>query len=170
MTAPTLTTDRLVLSAHTPRDWNDCIALWSDPEVVRFIGGKPFAPDEVWARILRYAGLWALVGYGYWAVRDRASGQFLGEVGFADFRRDIVPALGDRPEAGWILSPAAHGKGYAREAMEAALGWITAAGHSRTVCIIAPGNTASLALAERLGYRREGEAMFRGQPTNVLAR
>jgi RimJ/RimL family protein N-acetyltransferase len=170
MSAPTLSTSRLVLSAHTADDFAACIALWSDPEVVRFIGGRPFAPDEVWARILRYAGLWALLGYGYWAIRDRTSGRFLGECGFADFRRDIQPPLGDRPEAGWILSPDAHGRGLAEEAMRAALVWIEGAGFRSTVCIIAPGNTASLKLADRLGYVVQGEAQFRGQPTTLLAR
>lgn len=170
MSAPILTTSRLVLSGHTPDDFAACTALWSDPEVVRFIGGRPFAPDEVWARILRYAGLWALLGYGYWAIRDRATGRFLGECGFADFRRDIQPPLGDRPEAGWILAPEAHGRGLAEEAMRAALDWIERAGFGTTVCIIAPGNTASLKLAGRLGYVIQGEAQFRGQPTTLLAR
>lgn len=170
MIVPTLTTDRLVLSAHTREDWADCCALWADPQVTRFIGGQPFQPDEVWARILRYAGLWSVLGYGYWAIRERATGRFLGEAGFADFKRAITPALGDRPEAGWILSPSAHGKGFAREAMDAALRWIEAAGFGQTVCIIAPGNTTSLTLAGRLGYKVQGEALFRDKPTILLAR
>jgi RimJ/RimL family protein N-acetyltransferase len=167
---PVLATDRLVLSPHTADDLPSCAALWSDPEVVRFIGGQPFPVTEVWARILRYAGLWSVLGYGYWAVRDRHTGRFLGEVGFADFRRDIVPPLGDRPEAGWILAPEAHGRGFAREAMEAALGWADAAGHQRTVCIIDPANAPSLHLAARLGYAREHDAAFRGKTITVLGR
>ena len=50
------------------------------------IGGKPFTREESWARLLRYGGLWSLLGYGYWAVRDKESGRFAGELGFAGFR------------------------------------------------------------------------------------
>lgn len=169
--APILTTPRLVLSAHTTADFPDDLALWTDPVVTRFIGGRPSAPDEVWARLLRYAGLWALLGYGYWAIRDRADGRFLGEAGLADFHRAIDPPLGDTPEAGWILRPEAQGRGLAVEAMTAILDWAQeTAGLPRTVCIIAPQNAPSLALAARLGYRQRVETTFRDQPTIILDR
>jgi len=43
--------------------------------------------------LLRYAGHWALAGYGYWIVEERESGRPVGEVGLADFRREISPPL-----------------------------------------------------------------------------
>jgi RimJ/RimL family protein N-acetyltransferase len=69
--------------------------------------------------VLRYAGLWTLVGLGYWVARDRATGRFVGEGGLADFRRDLTPALGNAPEVGWVLAPWAHGRGLATEAVRA---------------------------------------------------
>ena len=86
-------------------------AMWSDPEVVRFIGGKVRPPEEVWARLLRYAGIWTFFGYGFWVIRDRASGAYIGEVGFLNLRRDLRPPFGDRPELvneqpygdGWLV-------------------------------------------------------------------
>ena len=69
---------------------------------------------------MRYVGHWALLGYGYWAVRDKLSGEYLGSIGFSNFLRDITPAL-DAPEMGWTLVSSAHGKGYATEALRAAL-------------------------------------------------
>lgn len=65
---------------------------------------------------MRYVGHWALLGYGYWAVRDKQSGEYLGSIGFSNFLRDITPAL-DAPEMGWTLVSSAHGKGYATEAL-----------------------------------------------------
>src|SRR5258708_19773253 len=95
--------------------------MWADPSVTRFIGGKMFTPEEVWARLLRYAGLWSLLGFGYWAIEERTTGDFVGELGFADFKHDIVPSLDDRPELGWALASRVHGKGYATEAVPPAL-------------------------------------------------
>ena len=39
-------------------------------------------------------GLWSLLGFGYWAIEEKAAGGFVGELGFADFKRDIEPSLG----------------------------------------------------------------------------
>lgn len=169
--APALATDRLLLHAHTTADFAACAAMWADPLVTRHIGGRPFSEEEVWARLLRYAGLWALLGFGYWVVHERASGRFVGEVGLADFRRDITPALGDAPEVGWVLSPWAHGRGFATEAVHAALGWSDAhLGPQRTVCLIDPDNVASVRVAQKCGYRESAPAVYRGSATLVFER
>ncbi len=61
--------------------------------------------------MLRYGGLWNLLGFGYWAVEEKASGRFVGDVGFGMFQREIVPSYGEAPEAGWVLAPWCHGQG-----------------------------------------------------------
>lgn len=121
-TAPTLITERLRLDAHMLDDFDSLAALWADPQVVRYIGGTPRDREDSWGRLMRYVGHWALLGYGYWAVRDKQSGEYLGSIGFSNFLRDITPAL-DAPEMGWTLVSSAHGKGYATEALRAALAW-----------------------------------------------
>lgn len=174
--APTLTTPRLVLSAHTTADFDEVARLWSDPLVTRFISGRPSTREEAWSRLLRYAGLWALLGFGYWAVRDRASGAFLGDVGLADFRRDVTPPVGSGPEAGWVLMPAAHGQGFATEALSAVLAWSDA--HLRapsgeataTSCLIDPDNRASVRVAEKCGFRPQGRVTYQAQPTLLFVR
>lgn len=166
---PVLTTDRLILRPHTADDFAACCALWADPEVTRFIGGRASTPEEVWARLLRYAGLWSLRGYGYLLVTDRATGALVGEVGLADFQRDITPAFGATPEAGWVLLPQYHGKGLAREALAALLAW--GDGHfARTVCMIDPANAPSLALAGRLGYAEYARTSYKDHATILLER
>ena len=62
--APVLETPRLLLRPHTLDDFPATFAMWSDPEVVRFIGGRPFTREEAWARLLRYVGHWTMLGYG----------------------------------------------------------------------------------------------------------
>lgn len=168
---PALDTPRLLMHPHTRDDFLDSYAMWSNPEVIRYIGGKPFTREEVWARLLRYAGHWALLGYGYWVVRDKSSGRFVGEVGFADFHREIQPSLMGTPEVGWALDPAFHGHGYATEAVNAALQWADAQWPGAdTACIIEPDNAPSLRVAQKCGYRERLRTSYKGQPTIVLRR
>ena len=97
---PVIETQRLRLRGHRLDDFEACAVLWGDPIVTRFIGGKPSTREESWARLLRNVGHWSLLGFGYWVVEDRATGQFAGEIGFSDFRRDITPSLEGIPESG----------------------------------------------------------------------
>lgn len=162
--APVLETDRLILRGHTKADLDDCAAMWGDPDVTRYIGGRPFARDEVWARLLRYVGHWQEMDYGFWALTEKDTGAFVGELGFADFMRPMTPSLGDTPEMGWVLAAAGHGKGYATEAVSAALAWAdTRFAGGRTVCIINPENGASLRVAEKVGYREFARTDYHGE-------
>ena len=152
-------------------DFADSLALWNDPLVYRYITGKPSPEGEVWPKFLRHVGQWALMGFGYWRVEEKAAGRFVGEVGFADFRRVIEPSMDGMPEIGWVLSSAVHGKGYATEAVGAALAWGDANfGSRRTVCIVDPENTASLRLAAKFGYREIARTTYLGDPTIMFTR
>ncbi|HEX7934029.1 MAG TPA: GNAT family N-acetyltransferase [Paraburkholderia sp.] len=168
---PILTTHRLTLSPHTRDDFLDSYAMWSDPDVIRYIGGKPFTREEVWARLLRYAGHWAMLGYGYWVIREKENGRFVGEVGLADYHREIEPSLMSTPEIGWALNPAMHGRGYATEAVRAVLNWADEQWPgAETACIIAPENEPSLRVARKVGYREQLRTTYKGLPTIVLRR
>ena len=168
---PVLETARLRLRAHRPDDHEACAALWADRDVTRHIGGRPFTAEETWRRMLASLGLWSMLGYGYWAVEEKASGRYVGDVGFADFRRDIDPSLLGMLEFGWVLSPAVHGRGYASEAVAAAMAWASAElPQMRAVCVIAPGNLASIRVAEKAGFREWRRTVYHGEPTIVFAR
>ncbi len=155
--APTLTTPRLILRPHSLDDFEASLALWSDPVVTQSMGGLAFRESDIWQRLLRYGGLWAILGFGYWAITDRSDGRFIGEAGLADWRRDMVPSLGPVPESGWALLSDFHGRGLALEAMQAVLDWSDRKlASDETCCIISPSNTASLKLADKLGYQPGG--------------
>ena len=91
MNVPILSTPRLTLRGHRIDDLADSTAMWADPRVTRHIGGRPFTREETWSKVLRYVGHWALLGFGYWVVVEKASGGFVGDVGLADFERGVVP-------------------------------------------------------------------------------
>lgn len=172
MTAiPRLETSRLILREHALQDFDALYAMWREPAVYRYIIGRPSTREEAWNRLLRYSGHWALLGYGYWVVEERATGDYMGEMGFADFHRDMDPPLADRPELGWAIRSAGHGKGYATEALRAITAWGDAhfAG-KETAAIIAPENIASIRLAEKLGFVKTLEIAYKGEPTLVFHR
>lgn len=166
MRAPSFETDRLKFSGHTLADYDECAAMWADPLVVRHIGGQPASAQDVWTRLLRYVGHWQLLGFGYWVIRERASGRFVGEVGFADFKRGMVPSLDGTPESGWVLASWAHGHGFATEAVKAALAWgDKELGAPRTACIINAENIASIRVATKCGYSEAVRTTYNGHPT-----
>jgi len=168
--APEILTARLKLRAHRVDDLDACARIWSDPAVVRHIT-TPSERGEVWARILRYAGHWRLMSYGYWLIERVSDGAVLGEVGLADFQRRIDAPVDGAPEAGWVLRPDAHGQGYAAEAAEAVLKWTDEVLRaSRSFCLISPENTASLRLARRLGYHPTHRTAVNGRPNLLMQR
>src|SRR3546814_2786705 len=50
---------------------------------------QPLSPEDAWNRLLRYAGHWTLLGYGIFAVVEKASGRFIGEIGRASCRERV---------------------------------------------------------------------------------
>jgi RimJ/RimL family protein N-acetyltransferase len=165
MDVPVIETERLILREHRLDDFEALATMWGDTGVTRFIGGKPSTRDESWARLLRYVGHWKLLGFGYWAVEVKDGAQFVGDVGFADWKRDITPSLDGLPEGGWVLSTEAHGRGVACEAVHAALGWMDKnfCGQT-TTCIVGVDNVASIRVAKKNGYREFTHTEFKGSP------
>ncbi len=171
MPAPLLETARLRLRAHRLDDHAPMAAMSADPAVVRHLGGRPFSAEESWARMLRFPGLWNLLGYGYWALEEKASGRYVGHMGYADFKRDITPSLDGMPELGWVLASHVHGQGYGTEALNAVLAWGDAHfGEHRASCIITPDNVASMRLALRAGFCVSAETIYHEHAVTILIR
>ena len=169
--APALETPRLRLRAHTLQDFAALGAMWVETSVYTHILGRPSTPEESWNRLLRYCGHWALLGFGYWVVEEKATGKYVGEMGFADYHRDITPSLEQRPELGWALVTGAQGKGYATEALTEIITWGDAHFGSReTACMISPKNTASLNVANKLGFTESFRATYQSSEAVVFFR
>ncbi len=106
---PLIETTRLRLRSFGESDLDAQAAVLADPAVMRFLGAEPHTREESWRRMLSSAGLWPMLGYGYWLVERKADGVYLGQVGFADFKRDMAPSIEGLPEMGRIFARDSHG-------------------------------------------------------------
>ncbi len=169
--APVLETARLILRPFRAGDLDLQAAAMRDPDVVRYLGGTPHSREDTWRRILAGSGLWDLLGYGYWAIERKSDGVYLGQVGFADFRRDMAPGIEGLPEMGWILVPDAQGQGYAAEGVDAALIWADEELKApQIVAIIDRANRPSIRVAEKCGFAEKESATYRGEPILLFKR
>ncbi|MFN3936009.1 MAG: GNAT family N-acetyltransferase [Gemmobacter sp.] len=144
--APELLTDRLRLRMPQLADFDHHAAFHASPRAVH--EGGPRDRLSAWRIWASDVALWPLKGYGPFAVEDRQTGAYLGEVGI--FHGEGYP----EPELGWFVVPAAEGRGIAAEAARTVMGWARRRfGWDHLISIIDPANARSLALARRLGGR-----------------
>jgi RimJ/RimL family protein N-acetyltransferase len=168
---PTLETARLRLRAIREEDLDGQAAMLADPQITRFVGGQPISREETWRKLLAGRGMWDVLGFGYWTLEDRADGSYLGQIGFADFKRGLQPSIEGLPEMGWMLAPHAQGRGVATEAARAALGWADEALPGReVVAIIDEGNAPSIRVAEKAGFSRREPATYKDAPILIFRR
>lgn len=103
-------------------------------------------------------------------ARLRETGEYVGSVGVLDFHRTLDPPF-DAPELGWGVAPRFQGKGLAFEALSAALAWCDDTLNApRSVCMIAPDNGPSIALARRAGFTPYVETTYKGAPVTLFQR
>jgi RimJ/RimL family protein N-acetyltransferase len=168
---PVIETEQLILRGFARADFPAYVALWEEPEVVRFIGGKPRSESESWGRFLGIAGHWIMEGFGQWAIIRRSDGVLIGQTGFFRAKRGIGADFDAAPECGWVLSAAVHRQGFGREAVEAAHQWFDAqAFGGLSHAMIEVGHEASFAVAGRLGYHPMRETEDLGDRVMLLRR
>jgi RimJ/RimL family protein N-acetyltransferase len=169
--APILETPRLRLRAVHARDCDAHAEMLADPEFVRFLGGAPLSREDAWRKVVTAAGLWPLLGFGYWTIESGSDRSYLGQLGFADFKRGMTPSIEGLPEMGWLMAPRAQGKGLATEAVLAALEWADRAlAGQEIVAIINHANAPSIRIAEKAGFSAREEAVYRAEPILLFRR
>src|SRR5256885_2167036 len=152
-----LETERLLLRWFRETDFPEYLATSTDPEVMKFLGGKPQTEIEAWKSMAAFMGHWYFRGYGVWAVEEKSSGKLIGRIGFMD------PAGWPGFELGWTLARASWGKGYATEGAGRAMEYaFTLMNRRHLISCIAPENVSSIKVAERLGETVEGESELLG--------
>jgi RimJ/RimL family protein N-acetyltransferase len=149
---PQLADDEIRLEPLTQAHVAALLPLTADPDVVRFTR-VPAGADETFVRgwIRRYESGWEDGSRAGFAILGRDGG-FLGFAAAVDLH------LGHREgELGYLVAPAARGRGIARRAVQLLTRWgFDELGLIRLELRIDVENPASERVAERSGYRRDG--------------
>jgi len=149
-TIPTVETENLRLRAPVWSDF-DAYAAFRMSDRCEYVGGA-CTRTQAFDKLGEIIGHWALRGYGRWMIADKASDAPLGVGGL--FFPDDWP----EPEIAWSVFEGAEGRGVAYEAARAALDYaFNTLGWDTAVSCVTPGNTRSVALAQRLGALREDD-------------
>jgi [ribosomal protein S5]-alanine N-acetyltransferase len=149
-------TERLRVRLWDPQaDAEQAFEIYRDPEVQRFIGGKPEESVETQRASLerinaKYADIGG--GFGFWAIEVKEAGPVVGAMIFKPMLdHDLI-------EIGWHLARSAWGNGYANEA---ATGLVRhafeKAEHDRLVALVDPENVKSANVARRIGMQPAGK-------------
>lgn len=161
---PVLTTERLVLRAPMPHDWEHWMPF-AMSERAQFIGG-PYSVRNAWRGMGHVIGHWVMRGWGSFIITFKGDDRPIGMTG------PWFPEGWPEKEIGWTIWDASfEGHGIAYEAAVCArdfvfneLGWDTA------VSYIDVPNSRSIALAERLGAVHDPDAalMEMEDPHDIL--
>ena len=159
---PTLKTERLILRGWRAEDIEPFAELSADADLMRFVGGRMDRIDA-WRRMAAYAGHWQLRGYGPFALEDRETGRFVGYSGVFD------PAGWPEREINWGLTRPYLGRGLITEAAARVRAYAyETLGFDTIASCIAFENTASIAVATRLGATLDRRVELRGRPAGVF--
>jgi RimJ/RimL family protein N-acetyltransferase len=146
MRAEPFESERLIMRAPTADDAPALHEAYRDPRVMRFWSSPPHASlEETIAYVTPHAG----DQWRQWVIVEKASGRAIGTLAAGERRRAVM-------EIGYLLSAAASGQGYAREAVSALIDLLFAQGARRVFADTDPDNVRSIALLTTLGFRREG--------------
>jgi RimJ/RimL family protein N-acetyltransferase len=165
LNGPIIETERLMLRPWRSDDIEPNTAMLGDATAGRFItaDGKPVTDAFAgWRNAAIMAGHWALYGVGMFVVEEKQTGRFAGRVG------PWKPPGWAGFEVGWGIASDFRGKGYAVEAARASIDWSFATFEiDRIVHCIDRENTASQAVARRLGATKDREMELLGHVADV---
>ena len=150
---PPLRDDVVHLREPAARDLDAVVASCQDPMVQRYTRvPTPYEEADARAFIGGAAGRRILGQSLELVIADRADDRLLGMIGIIADRHDAL-----RAEIGYWVAPDARGRGVATRGLALLAPWcVTSGGFERLDLQAATSNVASLRVAERCGFVREG--------------
>jgi RimJ/RimL family protein N-acetyltransferase len=153
-------TPRLVLRRWRAVDVDALAELFESPQIVRWLG--PLGREDAAATVERYEHHWATLGFGRFAVEEKATGRLVGRVGV--MRQPDWIATPETDEVGWLIAADRWSDGLATEAAAAAVeDAFDRVGLQRVISFTLPENTASRRVMEKCGLRHRGVADWKGR-------
>jgi RimJ/RimL family protein N-acetyltransferase len=147
---PTLTTERLILRPPEAEDFEQWAKFCADEISMTHLGGVQ-KRGEAWRTMCMVRGQWEIRGFAMFSMIRRDTGEWIGRTGAH------YPEGWPGKEVGWGILREHSGQGYVREAAIASIDWaFDVLGWDEVIHVIAPENTASIAVAERLGSYLQG--------------
>lgn len=153
--SPVLTTERLVLAVPSGSAESAIFEIHSDARTYEHRPDLTMkSREEASALCNEWQHNWAEYGIGYFVVsrKDEKGADTGNVIGFCGVRKSVEKETSVL-NVYYRFSPESQGKGFAKEATTAAIEW----GRKKcpdlpVVAIIDPANTASIRLAEKLGF------------------
>ena len=160
-----LETLRLRMRPVQPRDLDSLSALNGDPHKMKYIS-PPLSRHQVKEALDWMIEEWHRIGYGWFAIFEKSSRAFVGQVGLQCFEYDPRSA---ETELAFVIKKSAWGEGYAREAA----GEVLRFGFERhqfekIVSVIAPENPAPQAILRKARFQLHGRAHRLWPPGDVF--
>ena len=155
-----LSTARLRFEPFTEAHLDGLHAMNRDPEVQRYLLGRPETLDETLASIGRVRARWAAWGYGWWAFIEHATGEVVG----AGCIQHLGGERANPHEIGWRLRRDRWGMGLASEAARELVRHGFEEVQAPLLCAIRhPGNLASQRVMQKLGMQYAGLRDLHGE-------
>ena len=156
-----LTTERMVLRPLRQTDLRALHALYADPDLMRYVTGRPRTPWESRARLRKDLRHHREHGFGLCLGLERDSGEVVGRFGI----EPRVTARGLEGELAWMVASPHQGRGLATEAARALIEYAR-----RELPLVRlwascdPDNAPSIRIMEKAGLvptgRTETELLF----------
>lgn len=146
-------TERLILRTWEPEDAQAYYQINQDPLVIEFLRGA-LTMQQVNDFMAFMNKQCSEIGYGLWAVEEKASGKLIGFIGI-DPVKWAYP-FGPCVEIAWRLGSNFWGKGYATEGAKAVLNYgFNNCGLQEIVSFTVPANVRSIRVMEKIGMTRD---------------
>ena len=163
-----LETPRLLLRHLLSEDLEPLFVLYRDPEVRKYFPDGTRTLDETKTELE-----WFLHGHpafpelGLWATVERTTGAFLGRCGLLPWHIEGKQEV----ELAFLIDKSRWGEGLATEAAFSITEYArTVLKLQRIICLITPGNRASVRVAEKVGMSFERELADEIGPCHIYAR
>jgi ribosomal-protein-alanine N-acetyltransferase len=158
-----LETERLLFRKHEPQDEADFVAMHTDPEVRRYMGGQAWPLEKALLRFRdEYLGR-PTKTFGLWATILKKEAKYIGSCGIRTGKNETETNLG------YILARPYWRRGLASEAVKAFIEVaFTRVRSARLLADVEKGNDASEHILQKFGFNYVSQEEIPGRGRIIL--